>query len=129
MNKKEQARFDQLEHNLRLAKALSWTQPIAPDVPVPAPFGGKTTQGFCFNVYSSRVDPACSESHSHYCGAHKMPSPGMGSQRGIELYSTRLLALKALRHEVEKEVAARLAAIDKQIEHELTLDASPNGTE
>jgi len=43
---------------------------------------------------------------------------GIASQRGCELFSTRLLALRALRHAVEKDSAGKLRKIDEQIELE-----------
>jgi hypothetical protein len=128
MNKKEQSYVEWLEINLRLAKALSWTQPVAPDIAKPENFR-EASIGFTFNPHTNTVSPATSESNRHYVGSHAIPRNGTASQQGIALYSTKLRALQALRHEVEKMVAARLAAIDKQIEHELALDASPNGTE
>jgi len=127
MNKKEQAAFDELEQKLRLAKAFSWTSPVAPDLAPPTE-GHKLSRGYTYHTYSTMVQPACSSRNRSYRGAHELPELGLASTGGIMLYSTKLLALKALRHEVEHDCARRLASIDKQIEHELALDASPNGT-
>lgn len=118
MNKKESAAFEQLQQELRLAKALSWPQPVAPDVAVPNQNEPDTT-GFHFNVFTNRVEPCASSSTHHRWGYSEMSKVGGNSQQPKALYSTKLRALQALRHEVEKDCAKRLAAIDKQIEEEL----------
>jgi len=117
MNKKEQAAFDDLQKELRLAKAFRFTPAVCPDLP-PPPSGRADTKGYDFNVAGNRVEPATSTTVSHYFGAQKIPGFGGGSQGARPLYSTRLRALQALRHEVEQQCATRLAAIDAQIEKE-----------
>jgi len=120
MNKKEQAEFDALKQQVRLAKALSWTQPVPPDVPAPlsSERGNRLIKGFLYSAYAGfggdAVSPACSDSIHHNSRSDSQTST-KGSR---SLYSTRLLALQALRHKVEQECAARLAAIDAKIEQE-----------
>ncbi len=131
MNKKETAAFEALQNELRLAKSLRFTEPVRPDVPPPTSEerGNRLTVGYDFagalGTAGGRVEVACSSSVHHALGRTDKTT----SQGSRALYSTRLLALRALRHEVEQECAKRLAGIDKQIEQELALDASPNGTE
>jgi hypothetical protein len=113
--------MEALERELREAKALRWTDPVRKDVPPPA--AGSTTSGFVFNAHNGSVSPAWSKSVAHGIGSHAPQSQCSGSQNGISMFSSRLLALRALRHEVERESAKRLAAIDKEIEAELQKEA------
>jgi len=107
----------ELETALREALALRWTGPVEKDVQIPA--SGITTSGFVFNAYNASVSPAWSKTVAHGIG-RAQPENGSGaSQNGIAMFSTRLLALRGLRHELEREPARRLAAIDAQIEAEL----------
>lgn len=122
MNKKEQAEMAEMEKNVRLAKALRWTDRVEKDIPAPSSF--KSTSGFVFNSYYLSVDPAWSESVSHGIGRSARDSRISGSQRAIAMFSTRLLALRGLRNAVESAAAEKLAAIDKEIERELAQAAS-----
>lgn len=120
MNKKETAEMERLREELRIAKALRFTDEVLPDVPIPEPgFGQPLAVGFLFNAYvgthSTRVEPACSSSTGHSFGGTDKTT----TQRGVRLFSTRLMALRACRHEVELQVAKILADIDRQIEAEL----------
>jgi hypothetical protein len=118
MNKKEQAAFTQLQEEVRIAKAMRFTEPVGPDVSPPGYGGGgrDLAKGFLFNAYwpHPRVEPACSSSVHHNFGDDSVTR----IQGARSLYSTRLLALKALRHELEQEAAKKLADIDAQIEVE-----------
>ena len=112
-------------YEARLRAALRWVNDApAPDV-APPEWGGALTPGFVstwnvlttgyvFNVRTSRVDVACSSSTSHSIGR----TDGTESQRPFWLYSTRLLALRALRTSVQRLCAAQLAAVDLLIEKE-----------
>lgn len=111
MNKKEQAEFDKLKFDLASAKALSWTSKVLPDLPPPKGFG-ELTKGWMYRVHSASVVPACSSSIGHDIGRNDRTT----SQQPRALYSTKLLALKALRHEMEIIAAANLANLDFQIE-------------
>lgn len=121
MNKKEQKEFDELKAQLRLAKALRWTSEVKPDIPLPT--GQQLAKGFLFNDYiggwdGPNVAPACSSSVGHCYGSDERTT----TQQPRSLYSTKLLALRGLRHAVEQKVAAILAKIDEKIETE-----QPNG--
>ena len=95
-------------------EALRWTDPVAPDVPPPSS-SQDLSKGFLPNSYSMRVEPACSSAVSHAFGRDDSTT----SQGSRHLFSTRLLALRAMRHDVEKEAAAKLAAIDERIADEI----------
>lgn len=112
MNKKEQKELE----DAKIAAALRWTAPVAPDVNPPSPMhpGERLSKGFLFNAHSREVRPSCSSSISHSYGRDDKTT----SQGARALYSTRLLALKALRHECEKQFAEILRIIDKRIEGE-----------
>lgn len=120
MNKKEQAEFEALRKAVYVARALNWTQSVAPDIPAPKS-GDPMTRGFVFNVYSQSISHALSSTSGHATGCE--PPTRTSTQHCISMYSTKLLALKALRHEVEKKAANDLAKIDMQIEAEALLKA------
>lgn len=111
MNKKEQAEFDKLKFDLASAKALSWTSKVFPDLMPPKGFG-ELSKGWMYRVHSQSVVPACSSSIGHDIGRDDRTT----SQQPKALYSTKLLALRALRHEAEVIAAVTLANIDYQIE-------------
>lgn len=113
MTKAEKARLEELENALRIAKAFRFTEEVRPDVNLPV---NGLAKGFLFNDYTREVVPACTSWSNHAFGRDDRTD----SQRGRRLYSTRLLALKALRYAVEQVVASQLAEIDRQIEAELT---------
>lgn len=111
MNKKEQTEFQKLKFDLTAARALSWTSKVLPDLMPPKGFG-ELSKGWMYRVHSQSVVPACSSSIGHDIGRNDRTS----SQQPRALYSTKLLALRALRHEVELISATNLANIDSQIE-------------
>ncbi len=116
MNKKER---EQLERALT-ASALRATSRVLPDVRPPA--GSGMSVGWLYGGESGSspgVDVACSSSVFHGYGSIDRTN----SQGCRALYSTKLLALKALRHEVELDCARRLRKIDIMIEKEEGKDA------
>lgn len=113
MTKKERAAFDAAIHKANLLCALRWTEPVQPDVPIPG-FDDGMSKGFLFNTPSRRVVPAYSTRSYHSFGRNDRTD----TQNPCALYSTRLLALKAMRHEAENKFAAELLSIDKMIEAE-----------
>lgn len=115
MTKRERQHLEQLERRLRVMGALRWTWPVTKDVPVPR---SGATSGWTFNSFTAKVQPAWSHPSSHGVGSpHRMPGVS-GSQGGMGLYSSRLLALRALRYSVECAAAEQLADIDVMIEVE-----------
>lgn len=118
MNKKEK----QLVEDLKIKAALRWTSPVEIDVPIPSHDSlefGEVIKGYSFNSYCRSVDISCSSSMYHNLHGDTKTT----SQQPIEQHSTKLLALKAMRHEVEKEFAKELYKIDLRIEEEEELAA------
>ena len=114
MTKKEKAEVDERISRVNTLAALRWTEEVKPDIPKPDSYSVETT-GWSYSTSifygGDRVETAWSSS-----GAHGTGSRSCGSQGGVGLFSTELLALKALRHSVEKECATRLYRIDRMIE-------------
>ena len=108
MNKKENAYVEKLEMEL----ALRWTAPVEKDVEIP-----KTSKVIVsgFSHTSTRVTESCSSTLSHSTSS----TTRANSKDPIKQFSSRLLALKSLRHSIELESAKRLFVIDKQIAEEM----------
>jgi len=101
---------------LKLRGALHWTVPVMPDVPAPVGISNAMTVGW-FPVGTgnyARVEPGCSSSVYHAVGRIDKTT----SQGTVNLYSSRLAALKMLRHNTELDAAHYLTQIDKMIEAE-----------
>jgi hypothetical protein len=113
MTKKEQREVQERIDRAERIAALRWSDRIEPDVPKPEVFG-KPTSGWDFNAYAKRVWPAWSTSITHGEGTYSGNRPS-GSQGGRGLYSTRELALRALRYEVACMAAVELLKIDRAI--------------
>lgn len=125
MNKKEQAMVGDLRAEvrnvydlLRIAKALRWTERVPPDVPVPQGHG-ELSKGYLPNSHydngRGRVEKACSS-----YGSHSKGQDDLATSKGARLlYSSRLLALRAMRHEMELRFARMLADVDERIEKEM----------
>ncbi len=109
MNKKEQAQVQELKRKLSTLAALRWTDEVLPDLPIPI-CSPHITKGWetCYN----RVVPSLSSSVYHKTDSWDEAKNGGWSQGPRNLYSTKLLALKALRHEKELQFAEELARID-----------------
>ena len=111
MTKKEKEALDAA----LTAAALRTTADVSADVPPPKSKG--LTKGWLPVAERSdfpRVEPACSSSDYHGKG-QQYKTTSQGARR---LYSTKILALKALRREVEKDCAERLRRVDRMIEEE-----------
>ncbi len=105
---------------MRIARAFRFTEKIAPDIPRPTD-SGKHTTGWVHNSYNDRTEQGWSRWGSHGTGVEPR-ADWSGSQGGKALYSSELLALKAMRYEVEQICAKRLAAIDARIEKAIHKD-------
>jgi len=112
MNKKEMAMVEELKTKL----ALRWTDDVAPDVMPPDSYAKLSIGYLPSGVLSDfpRVVPACSSFIHHGIGQHDKTT----SQQPIKLYSTREMALHAMRHQVENHCAKILRRIDRMIEDE-----------
>lgn len=123
MNKKEQAEFAAAKKAVFVARALNWTEPVECDVKVPK---RGETRGYLFNTYNQSIMHALSnEVHHAVSYIDGAPPTKTSSQNPTEMYSTELLALRALRHAVECESAEKLAKIDMQISEERAKGAKP----
>jgi hypothetical protein len=85
---------------------------------VPPPPIGKGTEtlstGWHYNIYNQEVDRGCSS-----CIYHSTYSDTKTTSQGtIWLYSSKLLALQAMRAQIEREFAKKLADLDLLIEQE-----------
>lgn len=127
MNKKEQAEMENIRNEMRKARALRFTDKVYQDVLPPSHNEGygKLNTGFVFNSHNCSIDIACSSSFSHGKGQANKTT----SQQAISMFSSRLLALKAMRNEIEQECAKKLAKIDGYIEKEICQQQPTKGTE
>lgn len=121
ISKKEQAAIDAKIEALETMLALRFTQDYSPDIPPPTDKG--MTKGYIpmsgsGRAYEKGVSSAVS--HARTYSNDDWPKE-TSSQRPIKMYSTPLLALKALRRRVELEHAKDLHRIDKMIEKEETV--------
>jgi hypothetical protein len=119
MTKKEKAYVEHLE----TLAAFRMTEKIEPDLLPPAPGDykhGQLTRGWKYNIHlvldglrswNRAVYKTCSSSMYHGNGWEKTSYQG-----SIKQYSTRKLALLALRHEVAMFAAERMREIDKAVE-------------
>ena len=121
MTKAEKAEFEKLknerieaENDRDLFASFYISKKVLPDIPKPV--GGKML-GYSFNEITIRVYETWSTCVSNGRG-HDEADFKHGSQNAITQYSTKLLALKALRHEVAMKHAKDLVRIDKMIEIE-----------
>ena len=99
------------------AAALRTTADVKTDVTPPAGSDAELSKGWAVVAETSeyaRVEVACSSSIYHSIGKQDKTD----SQRPKHLYSTKLLALKALRRAVEKRAAEQLRRVDRMIEEE-----------
>ena len=115
MTKAEKQRMADMEEQIRLLKALRWTEEVLSDVPPPTDLYPNTlSTGFVPDIYSLSTLSACSAFRYHEIGRTISPT----ARGSISMYSTRLLALRGLRYQVELECAKKLARIDAMIEAE-----------
>ena len=116
MTKKEQAEMAALKRQLEYAVAVHFTDPVLPDIPCPERSDGKRvlTEGWTFNEYGRRVEQACSCGWYHGTGMYLKTSV----QGPLGLYSSKELALRAMRQKLEQQFAKVLAPLDQQISAE-----------
>lgn len=117
MTKAERLRVEALEQELALERAFRLGTPVPPDVPIPS--GGEEKTGYTINLFAKAIYPTRTGAVSHTRGisyGYEFPrGDDLRSQRGVPLYSTRVLALRALRYGVALEAAKHLLAIDEAI--------------
>ena len=117
MNKKEKAAFDAAIKEARLLAALRFTQPVDRDVNPPAGWKSEYSEGWDFNTHNMLTWFGWSSSVSH--GTGPAPKDGeryrSGSQNARRMFSSELLALRAMRHTMELEFAEKLRKVDERI--------------
>ncbi len=116
MTKKEQAEMAALKQQLAYAVAFHFTDPVLPDVPHPKHTDAKTvlTEGWTLNEFGRRVEQACSCDSYHGTGTVLKT----GVQEPLDLYSSKELALRAMRQKLEQQFAKVLAELGQQISAE-----------
>jgi hypothetical protein len=113
MNKKEQAAMQARIDRAETLAALRWTSLVQRDVGVPK---DGYSQGWDYNANTQAVWIGWSSSVSHGKGMRSVTGRWVsGSQNPRAMFSTKALALAAMRHEIELKVAADLLKIDRQI--------------
>src|SRR4051812_12062019 len=108
LNKKEQAELAALKQEVRIARALRWTDPVQRDLPPPTR-GGTVSQGWDYSDGRWTVQQAWSSSVYHGYGEYVSKGHCAASQNPRALFSTEELALQALRNAAEREFAEQLA--------------------
>lgn len=112
MTKAEQQEVARLKHELALAKALRFTDPVESDIAPPAN-NEIIINGWSWAVYQGEysVMKACTSSTRHSKGIwDKARYPGPR-----HLYSTELLATRAARSDLARRAAQELAQMDARI--------------
>jgi hypothetical protein len=109
MTKKER----QMIEDLLTASALRSTSEVKPDLLHP---GGTDKSIVGYLPVGECSDSAHVQHIESTLVTHREVGTSCGSQGGRDLYSTKLLALKALRWKVERVCATRLRRVDKMIE-------------
>lgn len=126
MNKAELAMLEEA----RKQAAFRRTMPVERDLPAPKPGEGgmRYTEGWDFNAHTGDAYPCWSTSVSH--GNGPAPKAGQrhisGAQRSVNLFTTKVRALRALRWALEEQAASSLRRVDKEIEAALSAE-SPAG--
>jgi hypothetical protein len=111
---------DEIER-LKTQLALRHTAKVEPDVMPPTSCTGGLSTGWHaaasggWRGLEYRVPEACSSSTGHNIGRNDRTQ----SQGSRKLYSTRLLALRSARYQLEQMAAKSLRAVDVAIENEL----------
>lgn len=118
MTKKEQSEMKAAIDRAEKLAALRWTAPVERDVEVPQQ---GYSEGWDYNAFSMSVWQGWSDRIYH--GKGKAPvgyKDRNGTQGGRRMYSTKALALAAMRHEMEQKFASHLLSVDRQIATALT---------
>ena len=118
MNKAEKKQLEDAIDKARLYAAFHITPEIKPDLAAPNSDDGMDAHiyGYDFNEYTCRVFEVWSESGRNGAGHGERKH---GTQGKRDLYSTKSLALQALRHKVAMKTADVLVSIDLMIDKEL----------
>ena len=112
MTKKEQAEMKAAIDRADTLAALRWTAPVRRDVDVPK---DGYSEVWDYNAWTREVFLGWSSTVYHGTGSAPIAVHRTGSQQPRRYYSTQVLALAAMRHEIEQKAAADLLKIDRQI--------------
>jgi hypothetical protein len=106
------ARLKAADLDCRKTLAMHRSEQVERDIPIPEAFND-LSRGWDFNSWDSkgRVFKACSNSFYHGDGWERV-----SSQHPRALFSTELLATKALRYELAEKFAEILVKWDRRIE-------------
>lgn len=111
MTKKEREALVDLQRQLEEARAFRFTDDVAPDVMPPK-------EGYAIGFFAHHLSSFSPVSKgwtsSVYHGSSEVPGKH-ASQGSRYLYSTELLAYRAVRRAMEKEFSEKLARIDRKI--------------
>ena len=121
MTKKERELLESAVKRASINRALRWSEP-KPEKDVLPPESGsgqRETRGFVAHTFEASWKVLHGLSSSVYHAVSSDEPKKTTSQRAIAMYSTRLLALKACRAEMEERFATALASVDAAIEAEL----------
>ncbi len=121
MTKAEKAALEAITKERDLYRAMHISPPVEPDVAIP-PGWDEGSRGWLYNVHLSgyhdgvRAMKASSRGGGHRTGDDAWSNIWRnGSQGGRRLYSTKVLALRAARHEASMKCAEILARVDAEI--------------
>ena len=104
-----------LLREVQIARALRWTYPVERDLAAPT-HGGSVIQGWDVDL-AGHVYEAWSSCAFFGMGQYVAGNRRLAKAKGRrDLYSTKALALQALRSQTERRAAEKLAEIDAQIE-------------
>lgn len=110
MTKAEKTALIELQKELMLYKAFTRTPEVEPDV-LPPEEWDTINKGWVVLVHARDVTEGCTSKHNHNMWANTHTT----SKGAISLYSTKLLALKALRNALEFEFMKAASSLDARI--------------
>ena len=123
MTKAEREHLAAVTGALSLHRAWRLDPQIAPDVPPPPPGGYLDyTSGWEINTHTATINSAWSKSSTHGWGVAPVKN-GSASKESRALYSTRLLALRALHAAMAWRFATALVEVDEEIAKEAAKEA------
>lgn len=117
--------IEAIEEQLELANAKKWTDRVSHDVEPPKSMSYGLTYGYSFNAPSHRLFRSVSSStgHADYDMDHDGPMTTR-TQCAKWLYSTPLLAARALRQKMERDFLKKLVIVDRMIKEYEEAEAS-----
>lgn len=128
MTKKEKEHWRMLLEKVEIIAALRWSDNVEPDLSPEKDIekdqingiysSNKYISGFIYNSYAKSVEEWWSSRIYSGPGLEMPEKLGIYSRKPSRLFSTKLLALRALRYDLCRRFARELWEIDKRIEQE-----------